>query len=305
VKERNEIWNNLLRAENKARSGKLSKLIRAPFLYTSLMAFNYVLYPVLKRGVYCKANTFFNIPMRTLLPSGTDILLNGIKSHDSEIRLSKYLTRTLAEGDVFIDVGAHYGYYSLLASSLIGESGSVYSIEASLSSFNDLKENTGSIRNIKIFHAAAGDKAGDITFYEYPGPYAEYNTIVPGAYAHQSWFKKIKETVNTVPILILDQLISREGIEKVLIKIDVEGGESSVLRGLFSSLKNKSLVIAMEYLLPAEGSKYHQDAAEILYATGYSSHAIHIDGQLIYISKIDDYLKEMKINSDNIIFIRR
>jgi FkbM family methyltransferase len=304
VKEKKVIWNNLLRAEKKSRSGKFNKLLRAPFVYPSLMVFNYFLYPVLKRGIYLKANTFFNIPMRTLLPSGTDIVLNGIKSHDSEIRLSKYLVKTLDTGDVFIDVGAHFGYYSLLASSLVGEKGKVYSIEASLSSYTDLKENVDSIPSIKTFHAAAGEKAGDITFYEYPGPYAEYNTIIPGAYVNQAWYKTVKEIVNTVPILMLDQLISQEKIEKAVIKIDVEGGESSVLRGMSSSLKNKSLIIAMEYLVSTDGSKNHQDAAKILYEEGYGSFAMIKNGDLISVPLIDDYLKEMKLNSDNILFLK-
>ncbi len=302
MKGKNEIWDELLKAEKKARSGKFSRLLSAPFLYPSIMMFNHILYPLFKKGIYIKANTFFNVPIRTLLPSGTDMVLNRIKSHDSEIRLTKYLTRELHEGDIFIDVGAHYGYYSLLASALVGNSGKVFSIEASISSFNDLKENVDAYKNIATFHAAAGDMPGTVTFYEYPGPYAEYNTIVPDAYTNQKWFGRVKQKVNTVPILVLDNLIMSEGIKKAVIKIDVEGGESSVLRGLHSALYEKQLIIAMEYLLSASGSSLHQEAADILYAANYKSFSITGEGDLTSISKIDDYLAEEKLNSDNIIF---
>ncbi|MBK9983415.1 MAG: FkbM family methyltransferase [Saprospiraceae bacterium] len=303
MKDRNQLWQDLLAAENKSRSGKFKKLGRAPFLYPALMLFNYAWYPFFKKGVYVKANTFFGLPLRTLLPSGTDVLLNKIKSHDSEIRLSKYLTLVLQEGDVFIDVGAHYGYYSLLASVLVGNSGKVYSIEASASSFSELKENVDPLKNIIPYHAAAGDSPGTITFYEYPGPYAEYNTIIPGAYTNEKWFQTVKEKTNTVPMLILDELIRNEQIEKAVLKIDVEGGESSVLRGLQSALKEKKLIIAMEYLIPKEGKKLHQESAEILFKSNYKSYAISSDGNLEYIDDIDLYLRHSGMDSDNIIFI--
>jgi len=304
VTAQKELWKKLLQAEKKSRSGKFSRWLRSPFRYPVLMLFNHLLYPVVKKGIYVRANTFFGLPLRTLLPSGTDVMLNGIKSHDSEIRLSKFLTRTLHEGDVFIDVGAHYGYYSLLASVLVGNSGKVYSIEASYSSFVGLKENIDIMKNINSYHAAAGDAEGSITFYEYPGPYAEYNTTVRNAYVGQKWYQLVKEKVNTVPILIPDHLLTNEGIVKATLKIDVEGGEAAVIRGLQNSLAEKDLVVAMEYLLPSEGSKLHREAADLLYAKGYQSYAITDDGTLTHVADIDEYLKGRKLNSDNIIFNR-
>jgi FkbM family methyltransferase len=232
------------------------------------------------------------------------VMLNKIKSHDSEIRLTKYLTLVLQDGDVFIDVGAHYGYYSLLASVLVGDSGRVFSIEASGSSYADLKENVDPYKNIKPLHAAAGDAQGTITFYEYPGPFAEYNTIVPNAYINEKWFQSVKEKTNTVPILIIDDLLRSEQIDKAILKIDVEGGESSVLRGLQSALKEKKLIIAMEYLLSKGGSKLHQESAEILFKNDYKSYAITQDGNVQGIDDIDLYLRHSGIHSDNIIFIK-
>jgi FkbM family methyltransferase len=304
VKDRNQLWQDLLAAEKKSRSGKFKRLFRAPFLYSSLMLFNYAWYPFFKNRLYVKANTFFGLPMRTLLPSGTDVMLNKIKSHDSEIRLTKYLTLLLREGDVFMDVGAHYGYYSLLASVLVGNMGKVYSIEASGSSYAVLKENVDPYKNIKPLHAAAGEAQGTITFYEYPGPYAEYNTTVPNAYVNEKWFQSVKEITNTVPILILDDLIHDEHVDTAVLKIDVEGGESSVLRGLQSALKEKKLIIAMEYLLSKEGSKLHQASAEILLKNDFKSHAISADGTLHPIDDIDIYLRHAGLDSDNIIFIK-
>jgi len=49
-------------------------------------------------------------------------------------------------GMVFFDVGAHYGYYSLLGSELVGEKGVVYSFEPIKSTFNILKNNITAVR---------------------------------------------------------------------------------------------------------------------------------------------------------------
>jgi FkbM family methyltransferase len=304
VEDRKNIWTALLKAERKARSTKVERLKGAPVKYPLLMGYNKVLYPLLKRGVFVHAKTFFGIRIKTLLPAGTDILLNGIKSHDSEIRLTKFLTRNLQEGDTFIDVGAHYGYYTLLASAMIGERGHVYSIEASAHSFGILRENTKSRRNILIYHNAAGEAPGEIVFYEYPGPLAEYNTIVKGAYADKAWIRNVKQTINKVQTVVLDDLIKANQISKAVIKIDVEGGELSVIKGLASSLDQCDLTIVMEYLLSDDLSSPHHQAVGLLVANGYKAHAIDAEGNLKALAVIDQYLKDSGLDSDNLVFVK-
>ncbi len=304
VPGREEIWERLLKAEAKARSSKISRWIKSPIMYPALMFFNYGIYPMIRRGIYVMAYPFFGIRMRTLLPAGTDLLLNRVKSHDSEIRLAKFMCRHVQPGQVVIDIGAHYGYYSLLAAALVGD-GVVYSIEASSTSFEVLKENVESHPCIHALHCAAGEKQGKVVFYEYPGPYAEYNTTVEGAYEKQAWLKKIDQKITTVPVMMLDALITEHGIQKAFIKIDVEGGEASVLRGMSRSLAACELTIAMEYLSSTADSKSHATAAEILKSAGYLSHAIDLYGELQPIENIDQYLSERKMGSDNIVFIKK
>ncbi|MDQ3016769.1 MAG: FkbM family methyltransferase [Bacteroidota bacterium] len=303
VTTRDAIWNRLLKAEAKARSSKTGRWRQSPVMYPALMAFNYLLYPIVRRGVYTMAYPFFGLPMRTLLPAGTDLLLNRIKSHDSELRLAKFMCLHLLENDIVIDVGAHYGYYSLLASVLAGN-GKVFSIEASSSSYDILIDNTRGRSNVVAFHQAAGEKNGKVVFYEYPGPYAEYNTTIEGAYEKQTWLKKIVQTITTVPVIMLDDLIEAQNINKAFIKIDVEGGEPAVLKGLKRSLLSCDLTIAMEYLSNKGDDTNHAIAADILSNAGYESYAIEDDGQLKLLKNIDHYLQERKITSDNIVFVR-
>lgn len=261
------------------------------------------MYPLLKRGITITTTPFFGVPMRTVLPSGTDIVLNGIKSHDSEIRLSKFFCNYIQEGDIIIDVGAHYGYYTLLASVLTGAKGKVYAVEASAASYPMLHDNIKSYDNITPFHRAASDAAGELVFYEYPGPLAEYNTMNRDAYLDQPWYKKVKETVNRVETLVLDDLIRDNAIPKALIKIDAEGGELTVLRGLDRALEERGLTIIMEYLLGGGQDSPHHQALQYLIQKGYVMQVINDEGQMHSVSDLDAFLMGRGIDSDNVVLV--
>ena len=302
--DRNLLWSNLLESEKKARASRLSRFLHNPILYPSLLTYGYILYPKLKKDISTKASTFFGTSMKTLLPAGTDIKLNGIKSHDSEIRLSKYLALTLRDGDTFIDIGAHYGYYSLLASVLVGRNGQVHSIEPTNLSYALLKENTSGFDNITTYQAAAGNKNLQLTFYEYPGPYSEYNTIIPNAYEKEAWSKKIKPLVTTVNTVVIDELLTIKNITKAVIKIDVEGGEPEVVEGLNESLSHNELIIIMEYLKSGQNNSPHNKAVQLLNSKGYSTYVIEDSGILSPVEDIDLYMANSDKQSDNIVFAK-
>ncbi len=294
----------LKKAEKSARAGKLGKIVRTPLRYFLLMVFNKLVYPIVKRGIKLKTKTFFNASFITLLPAGTDISLHGIKAHDSEIRLTKFLCMHLKLGDTFIDIGAHYGYYSLLAASMVDEQGRVFAIEPTAESFGLLKENTEAVKTITFYQKAASDTPGEITFYEYPGPLAEYNTTLKDAYKDTRWIHKVKETVNRVETIVLDDLLTGEKIESAVIKIDAEGGELSVLKGLTKSLQNKDLVVIMEYLVSKDAQSTHHRAVELFAQYQYRPHFIQPDGTLMRLENIDDHLEKLHLQSDNLVFQR-
>lgn len=298
------IFKNLLKAERKARSSKLKRLMLQPVLYPALMIFDYIIYPRTYRSIAIHTQTFFGIPMKTVLPSGTDIRLHRIKAHDAEIRFAKFMVRYLHAGDAFVDVGGHYGYYSLLAVALTGSSGRVYAIEPSSSSAAILKENITAFPNIKLIQAAASDVHGHITFYEYPVPYAEYNTTVKDAYAGQKWIQKIKQIENHVPTVIIDELLAQEGITKAMFKIDAEGGEPAVLRGMVHSLKTMDLQVVMEYHYTRSNVSVYEEAVKVLRECGYATYGIDIDGKIFPLSDISGYLDEKGLESDNLVFLK-
>jgi precorrin-6B methylase 2 len=73
-----------------------------------------------------------------------------------EPRITGWVSRHLAPGDTFIDVGANIGYYSLLASPLVGKTGTVVAIEASPRTFDDLLFNLelNNVSNVRPVNVA-------------------------------------------------------------------------------------------------------------------------------------------------------
>ena len=246
--------------------------------------------------------------MRVLLPSGMDIYLLGGKSHDSEIRLARFVLKNLRSGDTFLDIGAHFGYFSLLASSIIGDSGKVFCVEASKMTYEVLKQNVGSEFNIKSFNNAISDLNGVLDFHEYPLQYSEYNSLDADQYEDARWAKKVKAVINKIEAYTLDEFISMNDMTPDFIKIDVEGVEDKVVSGMNDVLSNsKNLKIAMEYIISESGESSHQLAAEILADRGYLPNIIESDGSISSIStdQISSYMTEKGLDSDNIIFLNR
>src|SRR5690606_12974270 len=116
----------LKQVEKLANTSKAGRLLHDPFRYVNTLAFTKFIYPRTHKGVLKKARTFFGNDMQVLLPAATDIYLTGGKTHSSEIRLARFMINRLKPGDVYVDIGAHFGFFTLLASALVGDKGKVY-----------------------------------------------------------------------------------------------------------------------------------------------------------------------------------
>jgi precorrin-6B methylase 2 len=131
-----------------AKGSKISRLLHNPYHYVKGMFFDKVIYNLSKKGKIVNCQTIFGYPMQLLLPAGMDIYLLGGKGHDSEIRLAKLINNVVNKGDVFIDIGAHFVYFSLMSSKILGEKGKVISIEASKAISSILEKNVSAHQNI-------------------------------------------------------------------------------------------------------------------------------------------------------------
>ncbi len=302
--------NALLKAfqnkETLARGKRSARLLNSPIKYTAAQIFLRLIYPITKKGQHRRVRTFFDEKMHIVLPAGMDLHLLGLKSHDSELRLARYLINTLNEGDTFVDLGAHFGYFSLLASKIVGEKGKVYAFDASASTFQVLAKNLVGHKNIDAFHLAISDRSGKkLSFYEFPVLYSEFNSRFTSQYEGESWYKKIKPKKIVVNSVTLDHFLSRFRGKPHLIKLDLEGGELDALRGMTATLKTVRPQIVMEFSSQASKNDVHWKACELLQENYYHPHYISPKGEALSCQNLQQYLNELEEESDNILFLSK
>jgi FkbM family methyltransferase len=141
-----------------------------------------------------------------------------------EPQVTAVFRRLLSPGDVCVDVGAYNGYFTLLASKLVGAAGHVYALEPAARTNAELVANLelNRISNVSVLRVAAGDAEGEAVFDDRPLG----SSIRSGLREPMGPGTRVQ--VRTVASLIPDVDASRLR----LVKIDVEGHEVAVLRGL-------------------------------------------------------------------------
>ena len=263
-------------------------------LYAAII--NRIVYPITKRSVEVKANLFFGTKLFCQLPANAHFFLFGMKSHDSEIRLTKYFIRNLKSKKVFFDIGAHVGFYSLLANKIMGPGSKVVSFEASSQTFKWLQKNVGQFENIQPVHAAVCNQSGEIDFIELPERFAEDNSI---------YTTNKNLPLSKVTCLQLDNYCDSEKIYPEIIKMDVEGAEIEALLGMKTLLQSSKLILVMEYWRDVKHKTGAQDnAKKILFENGFKQFVIDDEGNLFETNQSEMMMDKNHINSDNLVFMK-
>lgn len=285
-----------------AQASKLCRFLNNPAKYVYALLLLNVVYPVKKREVKANATLFFGRKIKVLLPAATDIYLTGGKTHISEIRLAKFILRNLKPADTFLDIGAHYGYFSLLAAELVGNKGTVIAAEPAPATFAILKENAAGIKQMTVINQAVADKSGVITFFELPNLFSEYNTTDITQFEQEPWFATANINKVIMDATTIDELVKTYYAEPAIIKIDVEGGEAAVIAGGLNYLSEFAPLLVMEYLEFKRNNQPHREAASSLINLGYHPNSILDDGSLQLLTDIEHHLLSCELESDNIVF---
>ncbi|MDQ3969456.1 MAG: FkbM family methyltransferase [Thermoproteota archaeon] len=154
---------------------------------------------------------------------------------------------TPKEGDIVVDIGAHIGHYTIIASKRVGINGKVVAIEANPDNFKLLNCNIklNQLANVIPLNYAVFSKETKIKLYLPSGEsgFTKYNTIMPNWINTQEKFVEVN--ANTLDYLLQLNKIRQEEVN--WIKIDVEGAEFEVLKGATNVLsKSKDIAILME-----------------------------------------------------------
>lgn len=168
-----------------------------------------------------------------------------------EPRVVHLLRKHLLPGYTFVDVGAHVGYFSLMASNLVGPSGRVLSFEPDAANYERLRQHVvrNEKQNIAVLKLALSDKSGEMKFL--------INPFNDGGHSLESFpgYQALRaENVRTATLD--DVLVNRfPGLPIHLLKIDVEGHQLHVLKGMRRTLQAYSPKLIVEIGSNERGEK--------------------------------------------------
>jgi FkbM family methyltransferase len=202
---------------------------------------------------------------------------------DYETNLIAALRRFLRPGMICMDIGANAGLFALLMATRVGDRGRVYAFEPTAATFQWLQKDIelNSLRNVVAENVAVTEQTGAVEFHVGPSDLCVYNSISvvshPGA-------KDGKFSRVMVPAISIDDYCANHGIRRLdCVKIDVEGAELQVLKGMRRVLEeNRQIVLLIEFsqmTIAACGTSV-DTMAEWLSAMGFQLFLIEAKGCL-------------------------
>ena len=163
-----------------------------------------------------------------------------ITNDEYERETCEAIESILKPGDTFVDLGANIGFYTLIASRIVGENGKVFSFEPTPSTFQTLKKNIkeNNFSNIVIAEDNAVSNVSGVAHFKVTEG-SEMNSVT----------NSNDESTISVKKISLDKYFSNIDHNKIdLIKMDIEGQEYNALLGMKKiNLNNKSLKIIFEF----------------------------------------------------------
>lgn len=157
-------------------------------------------------------------------------------------------------GDTIVDIGAHVGLYTVHLSNMVGNVGKVIAFEPYPENVKLLKQNVeeNNCSNVEIVPAAIRDVSGLSELR-----ISNYNT------GDHSFFGTGNRKTISVPCTTLDNYLP-EGTRVDAIKLDVQGGEAEVFRGMKRVIRDNPRMFILWELSPQQLKQYGSDALELL-----------------------------------------
>jgi FkbM family methyltransferase len=155
-------------------------------------------------------------------------------------------------GATVLDVGAHVGYYTVLAAVLAGESGRVHAFEPNPANAEFLRRHVriNALGNVRVEQAAVSDRAGTARF--------DFGTGSGTGHLADAGALEVRT-------LRLDDHCAEHALAPTAIKIDVEGAETAVLAGGRATLGRHRPVL----FLSTHGAEVHKACLAFLRGLGY------------------------------------
>lgn len=158
--------------------------------------------------------------------------------------IAEVLRANLRPGGVFLDVGSHFGVWSVYAAGLVGHAGRVLAFEPS-PAFAILKANADLNPPVQAFNMGLGAQDGEVTFFD-QGTSSSGSFVNEVTKINAPFQPDVPVGGTRVKMRTLDSVVAESGARPDLIKVDVEGFELEVMRGADRLLRDVRPVMLIE-----------------------------------------------------------
>jgi FkbM family methyltransferase len=188
---------------------------------------------------------------------------------------------TMSNGHI-LDIGANIGYTACVFANKLSNGFRVFAFEPEPNNFRMLKKAIGgelSRKKVEVYNCAIGDVDGEMELWVNKESHGDCKIVT--STLEKSLGDRERKVV--VPTMRIDSFIERQATDfKVsLVKIDVQGFEVAVARGMHGLLEKYQDVNLIVEFCPSEIRKLgfnHEELISIFNDRGYKPHVLHHDG---------------------------
>jgi FkbM family methyltransferase len=190
--------------------------------------------------------------------------VNGYWLGIYELPLQKAIARELKRGEVFYDIGANAGFFTVLAAKLVGSEGRVFAFEPLPENAQCVEEQIeiNALTQCCVIAKAVTRRSGRIPFVRHEN----------SSMAHVEVEVGVRNQRMSVGAVTLDDFIAEGNPLPHLVKIDVEGHETEVLAGASRLLNSAS---PPKFLIELHGAEVAAHINALLRAHGYRICDLH------------------------------
>jgi FkbM family methyltransferase len=215
-----------------------------------------------------------------------------------EAETMRLFAELLGSGDCVVEIGAHIGYVSVYLARLIEPDGRLVVFEPAPENLRYLRTNATACQGVTIIGKAVSDRAGRATLHieDLTG---QNNSLLDRYHVldenRQLAYTAAHTHAIDVECVTLDDCLRSEGLPKPsLIKIDVEGAEYRVLKGMSSTLKAERVALMVEVTENAP------ETMELLWDSGFETflpnrtrvkEPRHVQGNVFCLKRGDDRVR--------------
>jgi FkbM family methyltransferase len=232
----------LTRAVRYSSYSSIQQLVRSPLRMAATRIANAVALEG-EWSIPITTRTFWGAKIRIRIP---EPISNQLFSYGFfEPGLTAFMLRILGPGDKVLDVGAHYGYFTLLAADLVGMEGEVHAFEPMPDTFDVLKGNVRDRRNIVANELAAWSQRQNLSVLDLGPRLSAFNTVFSPRLRGNGLRRQSSKRIS-VSAVSLDDYCSERALWPNFVKVDAESAEHHILQGMKWVLSEPRPFVSLE-----------------------------------------------------------